>query len=47
MDILGLPKYDWPPILVITKNCYENLYPREPENVHHIGREVEIGPISN
>ena len=47
MDILGLPKYDWPPILVIAKNCHGTLHPCEPENVDHIGREVEIGSISD
>ena len=38
MDILGLPKYNWPPILVVAEDCYGNLYPREPENVDSIGR---------
>ena len=46
-DILGLPKYNWPPILVIAKDCYGNLYPQEPENVDSIGREIIIGPISD
>ena len=45
--LLGFPKYHWPPILVITKDSYGNLYHREPENVDCIGREIKSGPMSD